>query len=166
MSDSLQVFEHHVCSGVNLVIPASRPDVLHPDLHVAYYHLKDQNQIIAWKKLPETLKLSGEEPVHRSLAVAFVHPLNHSLCHEHLRLVVAKICAQLPAAAAIAHMELMTPVSLYDNPKTAAFLRIDYSLTSRGEKLPSKLVIGVVHAFNVGASELILLGPKRNTSAA
>jgi hypothetical protein len=49
MSDSLQVFEHHVCSGVNLVIPASRPDVLHPDLHVAYYHLKDQNQIIAWK---------------------------------------------------------------------------------------------------------------------
>jgi hypothetical protein len=105
MSDSFQVFEHHDCSGVNLVTPASHPDVLHPDLHVAYYHLKDQNQIIAWKKLPETLKLSGEKPVRRSLAVTFVHPLNHSLCHEHLRLVFAKTCAQLPAAAAIAHTE-------------------------------------------------------------
>ncbi|KAF3046319.1 hypothetical protein E8E11_009020 [Didymella keratinophila] len=54
---------------------------------MAYDHPKDPNQIIAWKKLPETLKLSDEEPPLRSLPDA----------------------AQLPAAAAMAHRELMTP---------------------------------------------------------
>lgn len=121
---------------------------------MAYYHPKDPNQIIAWRELPDTLKLNDEDPPLRPLPDLLVHLLNHNLSHEHLRLVFAKICAQLPAAASMAHKELMAPVSFYDNLKAAAFLGIDYNVTS--ENLPTNIVTSVVHAYNVGASEHII----------
>ncbi|KAF2633075.1 hypothetical protein BU25DRAFT_88503 [Macroventuria anomochaeta] len=128
---------------------------------------KRPNVQIAWKKLPDTLKLNDKEAPLRPLPDPLVHLLNKSISHKHLHLLFAKIRAQLPAAASMAWKELTTPVGFYHNRKAAAFLDIDYDPAV--ENMPANVVTGVIQAYNIGAGEHVLQtvrdcerpGPKR-----
>lgn len=106
---------------------------------------------------------NGELPL-QPLPRKIVQKLNDGASHEHLRLVLAKICAQIPAAAKVAESNLCMPVSYYDNRKVATFLGIQYDPAI--EDLPDNVCTTLEQAYSRAADPSVIASVKAATASA